>query len=293
MKKLRQKSGYCLLLIILMLFSLCACTQVPDTGKPDNTVVDDVIVLTISGNAAKEETSWTLSELKSLADGYREIVYSTTNNWPSYGKLEGNGISLQYLLAQVGILDTAASFRFTSADGYFYNLTYQQVYGERYSYEKHSVEESLNPFVVEPILAWEWGEEGRAFPQNLRLMLGQIGSYEVNTLAFVKSLYKIEVSNEYLGRWAAPTGDIASGTTVDKGTKIDILHENRDSIRIYYTIDGSDPDYSSAVYNPSTSYYQPQLIVPIEVNADITIKAFAAGIGKDDSPIATFVYKVK
>jgi hypothetical protein len=49
----------------------------------------------------------------------------------------------------------------------------------------------------------------------------------------------------------------------------------------------------SAVYNPSTRYFQPNLIEPLRLTKSATVKAFAAGYGKDRSPTATFNYTVK
>jgi hypothetical protein len=71
------------------------------------------------------------------------------------------------------------------------------------------------------------------------------------------------------------------------------MHDNMDNIRVYYTLDGSEPSYTSQVYNPSASYFQPELIVPIVLTKTVTVKAFAAGIGKDPSPVITFSITVQ
>ncbi|MBR0375808.1 MAG: chitobiase/beta-hexosaminidase C-terminal domain-containing protein, partial [Firmicutes bacterium] len=61
--------------------------------------------------------------------------------------------------------------------------------------------------------------------------------------------------------------------------------------KIYYTLDGSEPDVYSAMYNPST--YQPELNTPIEVTGDMTVRAFASGYGRADSPVAEFRIEVE
>ena len=116
---------------------------------------------------------------------------------------------------------------------------------------------------------------------------------EVNTAAFVKDLILIEVMNESAGVWAAPGVSIDDGSAIPSGTELTMLHESMDSIRIYYTLDGSEPDYYSPVYNRSTSYFQPDLIVPLVLTDSVTVKAFAAGLGKEASPVVTFSYTVE
>lgn len=262
-------------------------------GLPAPTPDDGPVILTIRGDGVSGETTWTLGQLQAMRDGYREITYSATNNWPTYSHVEAHGISMAYLFRQAGMLGSAASFTFIATDGYRATLTYDQVFGTRYSYINHSSEGSCGALVVEPLIAWEWGSDGRARPENICPYFGQISPQEVNTSSFVKDLYVIEVSTASAGRWDAPEASIADGSTVPVGTELELLHGNRDSIRIYYTINGSEPDYASRVYNLSTSYFQPQLIVPIYLAETVTIRAFAAGIGKDASAIATFTYTVE
>jgi len=62
-------------------------------------------------------------------------------------------------------------------------------------------------------------------------------------------------------------------------------------VKIYYTTDGSNPGINSAVYNPSTTHFQPQLITPLPVGAPVTVKAFVAGNGRHDSEIAIWELK--
>ena len=95
------------------------------------------------------------------------------------------------------------------------------------------------------------------------------------------------------GAWAAPGVSIADGSAVAAGTELSILHDKMDNVRIYYTLDGSEPDFYSRVYNHSTSYFQPHLIAPLLLTQDVTVKAFAAGLGMDPSPVVTFNYTIE
>lgn len=81
-----------------------------------------------------------------------------------------------------------------------------------------------------------------------------------------------------------PTANIASGTTVGKGTKI-ILSCTTEGATIYYTLDGSCPcDNTSAriVYDGT----------PIVINENTTIKAMAVAPNMYESEVVEFTYIV-
>ena len=269
-------------------------TQDSQVISPPPAITDDEpVVLTIFGDGVSRETTWTLSRLQSMREGYRENIYSTTNNWPAFGHTAAHGISLPYLLRQAEMINSAESFVLTAADGYRVTATYDQIFGTRYAYAEHSREGSGGASSVEAILAWEWGEEGGVRPEDLRSFFGQCGPMEVNTSYFVASLIRIEVLNASQGTWDIPGASIADGSEVTFGTELRLLHDNMDNLRIYYTLDGSVPDYNSTVYNRSTSFFQPQLITPIFLAESVTVKAFAAGFGRDPSDVVTFSYIVE
>lgn len=81
---------------------------------------------------------------------------------------------------------------------------------------------------------------------------------------------------------AAPTANIASGTTVEKGTKI-TLSCTTDGATIYYTLDGSCPcdEATRLVYTE-----------PIVINETVTIKAMAVAPDMTESDIVEFTYIV-
>jgi len=250
------------------------------------------VILTIFGDGVSSGSAWTLADLQALSGGYREYVYSTTNNWPNYGFIEAHGVSLPYLLQSAGLLGSAAGFRLTATDGYYITVTFDQMFGARFAYSEHSSAGSGGASRVEPVVAWEWGDEGRVKPENIRSFFGQSGPNEVNTLAFVQNLCQIEVLTVSPGVWAAPGSSVDDGSEVPFGTELSFTHEQMDNLRIYYTLDGSEPGYDSRVYNVSASYFQPQLIKPIFISESVTVKAFAAGYGRDPSPVVTFVITV-
>lgn len=258
---------------------------------------DEPVVLTITGNGVTSESLWTLNELKSMHEGYREFTYSTTNNWPRYGYAATHGISLPFLLMQSNMKSSAAAFKLSAADGYFVIVTLDQVFGASYSYGIHSSEGSSGAKAVEPVIAWEWGEGSGGTvavrEEKLRSFFGQKGPHEVNSSVFVTDICKIEVLTDIPGAWDAPGASVADGAVVPAGSLLDFSHDKMDSIKIYYTLDGSEPDYNSAVYNPSTSFFQPQLTVPIILTESVTVKAFAGGYGKDASAVVVFRYIVE
>jgi len=206
--------------------------------------------------------------------------------------VEARGISLTYLLTQAGIKSGVSSIKFISTDGYYITLTYNQVFSTLYSYKNHSASGSSGAMPIDPVVAWAWGDVGKVRSENLRTCFGQSGPWEVNTAAFVKNLQKIEVSTSSAGAWAAPGSSVADGSIVSVGTELELSHGSMDSVRIYYTMDGSEPDYNSPVYNPSTSYFQPQLVKPLVLTESVTIKAFAAGLGKEKSAVVSLTVTV-
>jgi len=279
-------------------------TTEPTTPPPTNPGTPDVtldlppsdggpVVLTIRGAGVSVETTWTLGQLQALRDGYKEYTYSTTNNWPAFGHSTAHGVSLRYLLNRAGMQSGAAGFRLIASDGYNVTVTYNQVFGTRHTYSSHSASGSSGASAVEPIISWEWGDDGRVRADRLRSFFGQAGPRDVNTLAFVRQINQIEVLTASLGAWAAPGASVPDGATVTGGSVVSLTHDNMDNIKIYYTLDGSEPSYSSAVYNPSTSNFQPHLTMPLLVTQDVTIKAFAGGLGRADSPVVSFSYKVE
>ncbi len=80
----------------------------------------------------------------------------------------------------------------------------------------------------------------------------------------------------------SPTANIASGTTVEKGTEITLSCATPNAV-IYYTLDGSCPcDDSALVYNG----------IPIVINETTTLKIMAVAPGMYESEIVEYIYIV-
>ncbi len=78
----------------------------------------------------------------------------------------------------------------------------------------------------------------------------------------------------------SPMATIASGSKVEKGTKV-FLTCAATGADIYYTIDGSDPTISSSRFTE-----------PIIISEDMVIRAFAVMDGYKNSEIVTFTYTI-
>ena len=121
------------------------------------------------------------------------------------------------------------------------------------------------------------------------LIIGQRNPFEHTNPAFVEGVAEIVVDGDACDAWAAATtfplpGAIAAGETVK------LQHPDYGLVKLFYTLDGSDPTMLSAMYNPSV--YQPELNVPIPIEGPTVIKVIAVGYGKNDSEVAEFSFTV-
>ncbi|HRW13011.1 MAG TPA: molybdopterin-dependent oxidoreductase [Syntrophomonas sp.] len=251
---------------------------------PEKSAADTI--LTISGDGIKKPVYLSLDDLKKMKSGYIEQTYSIVNNYPTRKFTVAKGIDLAYLLGQAGLKSTASSFLVEASDGYKVTLTRDQLLGKRYRYPGLKSASIANAAEVKPMLAWasaEGQEMNKAKEEELRLTVGQRGLNDVNTAVSVQMVAKITVSSQDNGRWAKAAASLIDG-------KISLQHENLDQVKLYYTLDGSQPDEFSQVYNPSTTYFQPDLIKPIPVSGSGTLKVKVIGYGKHDSEVLTYAY---
>lgn len=256
--------------------------------KPDT-------VLEITGDGVTNPRYFSLNDLRSLAalstknSGYLEQVFSVVNNWPTKKFQVAKGADLKLLLEMAGLKKEATSFRVEAADGYYFHLTREQLLGKRYCYPGLLEGNTAGAKEVKPMVAWacETGTKdlSKAKDCGLRLIIGQLGLYDVNTAPSVQDMIAIKVSTEPIGRWTAPSVTVEGGALV-------FSHEAMDQVKLHYTIDGTTPTYDSPVYNPSTSYFQPELTQPIQVtgNGKVKVKVKAIGYGKEDSEVISFDY---
>lgn len=263
---------------------------IPQTGENRQALniykPDADTIITITGNGVESDLYLSLNDLKMLNDGYVEQLFSTVNNYPTKKFAAAKGIKLLYLLEQAGIKNTAKTIQVAASDGYKAVFTKEQLYGDRYCYLELLSGSTDGRIIVVPMLAWAFGEGkdiSKAEDCDIRLVIGQNGISDVNTAASVQMVTKITVSEDVCDKWNTPQAYIDGG-------KITLQHDNIDQVKLYYTLDGSDPTVNSKVYNPSTTYFQPDLIKPIPVNGSGTLKAIAVGYGKYDSEVLKYDY---
>jgi DMSO/TMAO reductase YedYZ molybdopterin-dependent catalytic subunit len=261
-----------------------------DAGKnsrvslPDQQTADTI--LTISGDAISKPVYLSLADLQKIKAGYIEQCFSIVNNYPTRKFTVAKGINLEYLLEQAGVKSTARSIQIESSDGYKATLTRDQLLGKRYRYPGLKSASAANAVEVKPMLVWAFAEGqdmAKAKEGEIRLAIGQRGLNDVNTAVSVQMITKITVLNKDNGRWNKAAASLADG-------QITLQHEAMDQVKLYYTLDGTEPNEFSQVYNPSTTYFQPDLIKPIPVSGSGTLKVKVIGYGKNDSEVLTYAY---
>lgn len=248
---------------------------------------DDSTGITVTGEGIATEISISLTELAAMEQ--TQIAYSTSNNYPTEKVVYAEGVALTTILEKAGICDTATMIKFTSTDGYYKTFTINELISEnRYTYINGEKTQ------VAAIIALKTSEDSFADLESgdPLLMMGQRGEGEQTNPWFVKSLASIELQTAAVEKWDTAMIDPAS-MTVTAGRELTVSYKNMDSVKIYYTTDGTDPSYDSEMYNPSTTYFQPDLTLPFIINETTTIKLMVAGVGKENSDIATYTYTVE
>ncbi|MEN6325449.1 MAG: FN3 associated domain-containing protein [Syntrophomonas sp.] len=283
------------ILLILSLSLLAGCYQPEQASSSHNKSqpAGTPGYLTITGNGVEQQTRFSLSELKDMKEAAASECYSVVNDWPTKKFTVGNGIRVSYLLEKAGIKEDAQIITVWAADGYNATFTKEQLTEKRFYYPKllEGSEESAKE--VPAILAWK-RQEGtndlsKATSCSLCLLLGQKGLNDSVAPVCVKDVVTLEVLTTESGRWDKVQAEPVPGK-VKQGTEVFLQHPEMDGVKVYYTIDGSTPDEKSLLYNPSTTYYHPELTKPIIINQPVTIKTIAIGFGKHNSQISSFTY---
>lgn len=258
---------FCLLLLVL-----ASCG-----GASDETV------LTVSGAGLGEPVQFSLKDLQAMDD--QTLVYSTVNNFPSTKYAKAQGCSVAALLDACEVGDEVTQITVSADDGFSKTFSRDQLLGTAYFYDL-----SGNPTEVVAILAWAYSDDGGKVPgeaepiDGLRLVFGQQGPHQANASASVQNVSSIELSTEPLPQ--LPPCSFAK--TADGLTEL--VYEDMDQVKLYYTVDGSDPDpLTSPVYNPSTSNFQPELNAPLDLPSGTVLRAKAVGFGYADSEISEYV----
>ena len=262
----------------------------PETASGDVAGALEAPRVTISGDGIEGEMTFTLAEMLALPDAAFEHVYSTINNWPAARFYAGRGIKVAAILDAAGVLDTANLITFRSFDSYETALTRRQLLGDAQYYFPFVAEGSGGgALIVEPILAYEFKEGSddltKAAPENLCLIFGQRNPFEHTNPAFVENISEIVVSAAAPERWREAGIFPASGR-IPVGDSIKLQHPEFGLVKMFYTLDGSEPTELSAMYNPST--YRPELNKPIVFTGSAVLKVLVTGYGREDSPVAVY-----
>jgi len=263
-----------------------------EKDEPKNDVKGPDDILTITGSGVDSETYWSLSEIKALGS-VGKTSYSAVNNWPTRKTFYADGVSLGTLLDAAGLNVSYGSITLTASDGVYTTLTFGQALNSLWSYPNIASSSSSGAFRVPAILAWSCYESTEAASESskLRCVIGQHGVNDVNTSAWLSDVVKIEVSSSGYYAWSEPSLSLTPGE-VPSGSLLSFSTDNINRVKIYYTTDGSTPTYSSSVYNPSTTYYQPELTVPITIDRDMTVKILISGWGRPDSDIFSYSFTI-
>ena len=238
--------------------------------------------LTIRGDGVEKEIVLSRTELEALKPVVERHTYSLSNNFPTEKTEYAAGIPLLYLLEQAGLKEAAQIITCTASDGYKREFTvHELLHASRYYFPKEGEKQP-----VPAMICLQSSDKGLNSLETieLKLMMGQRAPGEQTNPWFVKYLSVIEVSCEKPARWQEVTFNRVSGP---EGVTLQLLHENTDSVKIYYTTDGSEPTVESKIYNISASYFQPQLNKALVINKTTVVKAVAIGAGKEDSPLAS------
>ena len=262
----------------------CICPPVrPNLPGSLEPTADTVLIIT--GNGVAYDLYLSLADLKSLTDGYREAVYSTMNNFPTKGNAVAKGIDLAWLLDLAGVLPEAKTVKVQAGDGYSMNFTKEQLLQTRYSYPGLASGSAQGAFAVPTLIAWAFRQGttnlAQADEDDLRLVIGQDGLNGANTPAMVQMTAKITVTLDDPGRWDGPSFSLQGGL-------LTVSHPSLNNVKIYYTTDGTAPTVNSAVYNPSTTSFQPDLIKPIPVAGVTVVKVLVVGFGKYESEVVVY-----
>jgi len=246
----------------------------------------DAKILKVSGAGIAHPASLSLSQLKAIQGTPLKETFSARNSWPTAKSFTAEGVSLSLLLKTLGIKANAGVITITGHDGFLAHFTPDQLLSPQQTYPQLAADWSpAGTTPVEALLAWSWSEAGSAQPTTkLRNFVGQASPTEVNLTPSVQDVASITVAAGPLKQWEAPQYDVAKGGATSTVT---LYHAEMDAVQIYYTLDGSEPTQSSKLYNPSTSYYQPKLIVPITAPAGSALKLKVFGYGQTPSEVVT------
>lgn len=262
---------------------------------------DTALTVKKDGETIKE---FTQEELEQIAaeEGDKTYTFSAWNTFPTFDKKTYSNVkgpTVAGVLESAGVRDAVTDDGTVSfSDGsYGASFTGSQLFAEkRYYFPNGGLADPMEGVVpaesydgaveTEAVIYLTGGKDGNV------LCVGQAAPNDENKPAFTKYLNTIEVKTAPAAKCTIPESDPASGSFVKKGQEIVFKGTGRSMEYIYYTLDGSEPDYGSTIYNSGMNQGLETRPVLPEKNGKFTIKVKVKAYGKQDSDVATFTYNV-
>lgn len=247
----------------------------------------------------------TYADLDSIAteEGNKTYTYSAWNTYPTFDStsyVNKTGATVRGILEFAGVYDEISddsTILFT--DGAYKSMLtgYQLIKETRYYYPDGKLADPVNGPAPEasykgavPVDAIVHNAGGN---DKLVLLVGQAAPNDENKPAFCKHLKTIDITTSGAKKCDLPEAVPASGSVCSKGQEI-VLNMSGGSMQyVYYTMDGSEPDYGSQIYNSGD--YQDVETRPVlpDDYGDYTVTVKVKGYGKADSDVGTYTYPVR
>ncbi len=301
MKKVNLRK---MMLSLMLILSMVVVLPIGSVYAEDD---DSTIALTISGNGVDHTVQITMAELKAMPQ--ETHTYSGYNHWPSLQVFkDATGPTLKSVLELAGLKKNATIIKFAPASGGYHDYTVKELLkDERYYYPDGTTGDlgawppkrtEEGKMVVPTIIGIKYkSDKNEDLYLDGKLCYGQRAPLEPTACKSeqMEGLLgaRIIVMTDTIETWDAPHASVESGTVVP-GTKVKLQHGDGTPYGaiVYYTLDGSEPTVKSNIANISYPNFQPQLNAPIPINKNMTIKMRTIGIGKLDSPVATYEYNL-
>ena len=240
--------------------------------------------------------TYTVEELRTIAmeEEDQTYDYSGYNTYPTFKTYKNRiGPTVKGILEDAGIpVEEESTVTFLSGDGYDVSLTGKQINEDRYYYPNGNIKEYKGQAAPEE----SWGEK-EAAPVILDmsdmekdgavLRFGSLAPTDQNVAHFIK--YMQSGGKIIVKKGTEKWGKIADDEIRVKNGKVFFTSDYvaKSESKIYYTTDGTDPFYGSALYNYET-FSGTYVNNPIVPKSGLTLKVRVVGVGKADGDVAAY-----
>ena len=300
-----KRNWICAVSLIMLIFTIYLCCS-----RDTDVYASEEAVLSVyqSSDLTTPVRTFDLNELKEIAaqEGGKKYNYSGYNTFPSFKEcINAEGPTLIGIINASGLkLNSGETVKISDKSGYSTTLIAEELSEDRYYFPKGkngtengnaAPQESYEGSVKVPAII-DISDTG--LEDNGVLRFGQVAPNEQNFPGFVK--YVLNDGKLIVGGNAEncePVQNItdsngkqlADNTSVIKGTELHI-EEPEKNVKIYYTLDGSEPTDGSQIYNYSE--YVDIKYPKLDTAGSITLKVKTVKYGKYDSEPSTFRYNV-